>query len=150
MCVLTYVCVCVCRRKKQNCTVFCVSFFVLFYLWLFPLWFFFFKRSSTSCERNLFSPEENYPVVKYGLQDERNISPNISPFLRDFFASYLDCWKKIFTVSFAVTFHSWLKSAYYEILSALSWNVNLHCGSCTILPKSITVWLNLKAVFQVD
>lgn len=127
----------------------CIFFCIVLSL-AFSSLIFFFKRSSTSCERNLFSPEENYPVVKYGLQDERNISPNISPFLREFFASYLDCWKKIFTVSFAVTFHSWLKSAYYEILSALSWNVNLHCGSCTILPKSITVWLNLKAVFQVD
>ena len=142
MCSHICVCVCVCVGEKTKIVLFSVQLFLYCFISDFFLSdFFFFKRSSTSCERNLFSPEENYPVVKYGLQDERNISPNISPFLRDFFASYLDCWKKIFTVSFAVTFHSWLKSTYYEILSALSWNVNLHCGPCTIIPsKSLCDW----------
>lgn len=61
-------------RKWNFCVLYVnISPFVVTFS---PVWPF--KRGhSTSCGRNLFLQERNYPVVKDSLQDERNIYPNI-------------------------------------------------------------------------
>lgn len=84
-----------CRKKNKILMLYECVLCIVISLWVF-FFFIFFRRGHQPPVRILFLPEENYPVVKYGLQDERNVSPNISPSLRDFCASYLDCGKNIF------------------------------------------------------